>query len=71
MRFACRITKATDTHTEYLILIVFPRQRWLHERATVLHLYVHCECCFGVGTKYVHTLSRQEVRFLSGKRAAM
>jgi hypothetical protein len=23
MRFACRITKATDTHSEYLILIVF------------------------------------------------
>jgi hypothetical protein len=26
MRFACRITKATDTHSEYVILIAFPWQ---------------------------------------------
>jgi hypothetical protein len=32
MRFACRITKATDTHSEYVILITFPRQQWLRER---------------------------------------
>jgi hypothetical protein len=25
MRFACWITKATDTHSEYVILIAFPR----------------------------------------------
>jgi hypothetical protein len=24
MRFACWITKATDSHTEYVILIAFP-----------------------------------------------
>ena len=24
MRIACRITKATDTHSEYVVLIVFP-----------------------------------------------
>jgi hypothetical protein len=28
MRFACWITKATDTHSEYVILIAFPRQQW-------------------------------------------
>jgi hypothetical protein len=33
MRFACRITKATDTHSEYVTLTAFPRQQWLHERA--------------------------------------
>jgi len=33
MRFACRITKATDIHTEYLILTAFPLQQWLRERA--------------------------------------
>ena len=27
MRFACRITKATDTNSQYVILIVLPRQR--------------------------------------------
>jgi hypothetical protein len=26
MRFACWMTKATDTHVEYVILIAFPRQ---------------------------------------------
>jgi len=31
MRFACRITKATDTHLEYVILSALPRQTWLRE----------------------------------------
>ena len=42
MRFACWITKATDTHSEYVILIAFPRQQWLRERASMLLLYVYC-----------------------------
>jgi hypothetical protein len=37
MRFACRITKATNTHFEYVILIAFLRQQWLNERASMLH----------------------------------
>jgi hypothetical protein len=36
MRVACWITKATDTHSEHVILIPFPRQPWLRERALVL-----------------------------------
>jgi hypothetical protein len=36
MRFACWITKATDTHSESVILIAFSRQQWLNERASVL-----------------------------------
>ena len=28
MRFACRITKATDTHPEYVILIPCAVTRW-------------------------------------------
>jgi hypothetical protein len=31
MHIACWITKATNTHTEYVILIDFPLQVWLHE----------------------------------------
>jgi hypothetical protein len=38
MRFAYWITKATDTHSEYVILIAFPRQKWLCERASMLRL---------------------------------
>jgi hypothetical protein len=30
MRFAYWIPNATDTHSEYVILIVFPLQQWLH-----------------------------------------
>jgi hypothetical protein len=36
MRYECCITKATDTHSEYVILIAFPRQQRLHERASML-----------------------------------
>ena len=46
MPFACWITEATPhthTHTEYLILIAFPRQQCLHERISVLR-YTYVEC---------------------------
>jgi hypothetical protein len=42
MDFKCLITKGIDAHSEYVILIAFPRQQWLRERATVLRLYIHC-----------------------------
>jgi hypothetical protein len=38
MRFACWITKATDTQSEYVILIACPQQQKLHERASMLRL---------------------------------
>jgi len=41
MHIACWITKATDTHSEYVILIVFPLQQRLRERASMLRSYVH------------------------------
>ena len=44
-RFACWITKATNTHSEYVTLITFPRQIWLHESASRLRLYVRCLSC--------------------------
>jgi hypothetical protein len=37
VRIACRIPNATNTHSEYLILISFPLQQWLNERASLLH----------------------------------
>jgi hypothetical protein len=36
MRFECSITKAIDTHSEYVILITFPRQQHLQKRAFML-----------------------------------
>jgi hypothetical protein len=32
----CRMTKATDTHWECVILTAFPEQQWLRERALML-----------------------------------
>jgi hypothetical protein len=43
MRFACCITEATNTLSEYVILIAFPRQRWLRQRATFLR-YTFSAC---------------------------
>jgi hypothetical protein len=45
MRFACWIIKTTDTHSEYVIPIAFPRQRWFRERALLFNLYVHYLSC--------------------------
>jgi len=36
MRIACWVTKATNIHSQYVILISFPLQQWLHERASLL-----------------------------------
>jgi len=36
MNIAYWIPKATNTHSEYVILIAFPLQQWLHERASIL-----------------------------------
>jgi len=50
MRFACHITEATDLHSEYGVLITFPPQQWLHERASVLcYTYIACPFFWGGG----------------------
>ena len=36
MRVACWIPKATNTRSEYVILIPFPLQQWQCERASML-----------------------------------
>jgi hypothetical protein len=47
MRFACWVTKATITHSEYVILTAFPRQQWLRECSPMLRLYFHHLPCLG------------------------
>jgi len=43
MSIACRIPKATNTHSEYVIRIAFSQQQWLYERASVLrYTYIAC-----------------------------
>ena len=36
MRFECRVTKATETHSDYAIVIFSPRKKRLRERSSVL-----------------------------------
>ena len=45
MRITCCVPKATNTNSEYYLLIAFPRQQWLFKHASMLRLYVHCLCC--------------------------
>jgi hypothetical protein len=42
MCFFCWITKATrtDKDAEYAVLFVLPRQQWLSESSSMLHIYV-------------------------------
>ena len=48
-RIVCGIPKATNTYSEYIILIAFPLQQLLHERASMLrHTYIAC-LVFSVG----------------------
>ena len=42
MRIACWIPKATDTQSEYVILIAFPQNQRLHERAPGYYVTVQC-----------------------------
>ena len=54
MRFACCITKATDTPSEYVIHIAFPRQKLLCDRASLLRVLRILPHCFShpLGMKY-------------------
>ena len=46
MRLACYITKATDTHSEYVILLALPQQQWLCERASIRYwVILRTGCC--------------------------
>ena len=47
MRIACWIPKATNTHSEYVILIAFPLQQWSHERASMLR-YTYTACIVSI-----------------------
>jgi len=43
MRIACWMPKDKNTHSEYIILIAFPLEQWLHERDFMLPCtYIAC-----------------------------
>jgi len=46
VRIACWVRKGIRTHSEYVILIDFPLQQWLHEQASLLrYAYISCFVC--------------------------
>jgi hypothetical protein len=45
MRFECRITKATNTHSEYVTILVFLQQDMVARMLLSVTLYVHCLFC--------------------------
>ena len=60
MPIARWIIKATNTHSEYVILIAYPLQQWWHERASILR-YTYNACLFAfrktIWRKYCQLLS--------------
>jgi hypothetical protein len=56
MRIACGIPKATNTHSQYVILIVYPLQPRLNERASMLrHAYIDCLVYFYFPLYYIYS----------------
>jgi len=59
MRIAYWLPKATDTHLEYVTVIVFPLQQWLHERISVFpYTYIASLvlCCSMEGLRENHDI---------------
>jgi hypothetical protein len=56
MRIACWKTKATNTHSEYVILIAFPLQQWIHERPLMLR-YTDIACLVNVNVSGSYAFS--------------
>ena len=58
-RTACWIPKATNLHSEYVILIAFPLQQWMVARTRPsATLYERCLSCFLLVSKWDDTKSR-------------
>ena len=64
MGFTCWIPKATDTHSEYVILIAFPLQQLLRESPSVLRLFISCISCLNT---YIVSLRCMYVQGSFGK----
>ena len=70
MRISCCVTKAANAHSEYVILIAFPLQQWLQERASLLrYMYIaflitswsNPHCCIYSTSDYLLTYSMVQI----------
>jgi hypothetical protein len=64
MHIAYRLPKATNTYSEYVILIAFSLQQWLHEHASVLH-YMYIACLVLIATEAIDNFVRVYLTWLS------
>jgi hypothetical protein len=67
MRFTCWIPKATNIHSEYVILIAFPLQEWLQERVSLLsYTFIACNVrtVYWTASNCGHSALHQELRYL-------
>ena len=62
MPIACWIPNATNTDTEYVILIGFQLQQWLHERVSVLR-YTYIACLVKLVHNKLHLTSVNKLGF--------
>ena len=60
MRFACWITKASNKHSEYVILIAFPQQKWFRN-VPQRYVYTYIVCP-------VYTLRLSDIKTISHRR---
>ena len=58
MRSVCWMIKATDTHSEYVIVIAFPKQQWLGERAST-YVCTHIACLVAISKRRNIKMFRQ------------
>jgi len=65
MRLAYWITKATDTHWEYVIVIAPPRQQWLRECVQCYFIGVHCLSCYSLYAVCLPARIIEDVRFMA------
>jgi hypothetical protein len=75
MRIECCITKATDTHSEYVTGIAFPLQKWSRER-TSMSCYTYIASCSSSLTSYpllsyLSVLCSQSLIKLISKKTAL
>ena len=62
MRIARWIRKATNTHSEYVILIACPQQQWLRQRSSMLrHMYIipHVSLDFAIVPRTLFTTAAE------------
>ena len=64
MRIACWITKSINTHSEYVILIAFPLQQWLHDRASMLRYTYTASLVYHIPLSTINTVGVNSCRLL-------